>query len=201
MTLFSRALLSALVVLLPLITSCTQVKRWMTSITAPGTPPPGADVSQPTDRVVSQAQNDIAAGAYQEAIDTFQAALRKEPRNRPLVNAYIDSLETMASRAAQAFQEQDFGLAGRLYAVLEKNYGGFEPYRKALSFSRADLADKLDECKRALYTSGLLAYRDGNLDRAIALWEDLLAIDPQNTGIQDALQTAKRQQRNLREAE
>jgi tetratricopeptide (TPR) repeat protein len=141
----------------------------------------------------------VANGAYQEAIDILQTAYREQPRDPLLASAYIDSLETMAATADRAFQRQDFGSAGKTYAVLQKNRGHFKGIDRELSFSFAGLNDKLATCKKALLTGGFEAYRSGHLDQAIALWQDLLVIDPQNTPIQDALHTAKRQQKNLQE--
>lgn len=198
---FRRSILLALVVLLPLVLSCTQGKRWKGSDIIPSGPPPDHSVHPPPDQAVAQARTHMASGAYQAAIDTLQAAYREQSQDRQLASAYIDSLEAMAATADRAFQRQDFGTAGKTYDVLRKNHRQYMGFDQELTFSFAGLTDKLDICKKALFTGGFEAYRNGHLDQAIALWQDLLVIDPQNTAIQDALRTAKRQQKNLQEVE
>ena len=201
MKLSARSTLGALLVLLPLVLSCTQGKQWKGSGTIPSAAPPDHSVHPPSEQVVARARNHMASGAYQEAIDILKAAYHEAPRDRLLASAYIDSLETMAATADRAFHQQHFSSAGKTYAVLQNNRRYLKGIDRALSFSFTGLSDKLEMCKKALLTGGFDAYRNGHLDQAIALWQDLLVIDPQNTAIQDALRTAKRQQKNLQEVE
>ena len=46
---------------------------------------------------------------------------------------------------------------------------------------------------------GFQEYRKGNLDKSIVLWQSLLAIDPHNKDIKEAVRTATQQQKNLQE--
>ena len=68
-------------------------------------------------------------------------------------------------------------------------------------YSSGFINEKLNKCKKALFKQGFQEYRKGNLSKTIALWQDLLTIDPQNTDIKESLRTAKLQQKNLQEKE
>ena len=111
----------------------------------------------------------------------------------------MKSIENITSAADKALDKEDFASAGRNYDVLLKNYAYFKGFEKKLSFNSTHLNEKLGYCKKALFKQGFQEYRKGNLSGAIALWQDLLAIDPQNTDIKESLRTAKLQQKNLQE--
>lgn len=113
----------------------------------------------------------------------------------------MKSIENIKSAADKAFDKEDFASAGMNYYILLKNYSHFKGFGKKLSFNSTHLNEKLNYCKKALFKQGFQEYRKGNLSEAIALWEDLLAIDPQNTDIKESLRTAKLQQENLQKKE
>jgi hypothetical protein len=115
------------------------------------------------------------------------------------VKEYVKSLEDIKSAADKASNREDFASAGRSYNVLLKNYPCFKGFDKKLSFNSTYLNIKLSHCKQSLSKQGFQEYRKGNLSDAISLWQVLLAIDPHNTEIKDALRTAKLQQKNLQE--
>jgi tetratricopeptide (TPR) repeat protein len=111
----------------------------------------------------------------------------------------VKSLEDIKSAADKVLEEEDFASAGRNYNVLLKNYPRFKGFEKKLSFNRTYLNIKLSHCKQSLSKQGFQEYRKGNLSGAIALWKSLLAIDPHNKEIKEALRIAKLQQNNLQE--
>ena len=139
------------------------------------------------------------AGEYQKAIDAYNVEYQKQPQDQALVAEYVKSLGNIKSAADKAFDEKDFASAGKNYNVLLKNYPHFKAFDKRLSFNRTYLNTKLSHCKQSLSKQGFQEYRKGNLSAAISLWQSLLAIDPHNTEIKEALRIAKLQQKNLRE--
>ena len=70
---------------------------------------------------------------------------------------------------------------------------------RTLSFDHQDLNEKLTYCKKTLSKQGFEEYTKGNLDQAIIFWHGLLAIDPNNQAIRDAVRTARQQQKNLQD--
>ncbi|NMD40051.1 MAG: hypothetical protein GYA83_04585, partial [Deltaproteobacteria bacterium] len=79
------------------------------------------------------------------------------------------------------------------------NYASFSGLKEMLSFDDAYLNTKLSSCRKNLSRQGFEQYRKGNIERAIALWQDLLAIDPENKDIKAAVRTATQQQKNLQD--
>ena len=189
---FTAALL---VLLLSTLVSCADTRQWISSRDSDPPPPPTS--RQTADR----ARKHIEAGDYQKGIDVFHGGLRRAPRDQTLLRAYVKSLDQMAAAADQALAQQAVGTAGKTYAILLKNYPRFSGFEQKLAFTRTDLDAKLDHCKKTLFKQGFQEYRQGNLSRSIALWEDLLVIDPQNADIKEALRTARLQQKNLNATE
>jgi tetratricopeptide (TPR) repeat protein len=172
-------------ILLLIFSSCAQ----MQSLLSP----------QPPVQELSQARQYVTEGEYQKAIDFYNAEYKRHPQDRELVKEYVKSLEEIKTAANRALGREDFATAGKTYYVLLKNYPDFKDFADLLSFDRAQLNSRLTKCKTVLYKKGFQEYREGNLSESIALWQDYLAIDPDNTDIKKALNTAKTQQKNLRQ--
>jgi len=156
---------------------------------------------QASAQTATLAKEHMEAGEYQKAIDVYHVEYRRHPDNQALVREYVKSLENIKSTADKALDKENFASAGRKYDVLLKNYSNFEGFNKKLSFNSTHLNEKLSYCKKALLKQGFQAYRKDNLLEAIALWQDLFVIDPQNADVKELLRTAKLQQKNLQEKE
>jgi cytochrome c-type biogenesis protein CcmH/NrfG len=141
----------------------------------------------------------MEAGEYQKAIDIYSAECRKQPQNPSLMKEYAKGLNGIKSTADKALEKKDFASAGRMYYVLQNNYAKFNDVDKMLSFNSAYVNTKLSYCKKSLSMQGFQEYRKGNLNEAIALWQSLLVIDPNNEDIKVSVKTAKQQQENLKE--
>lgn len=212
--------------LLPIVMSCAEMKSWISPKNSVQTSAPVKDSSQTSGQTSAQAANlakkhkdfsqtssqtpaqadnpakkHMEAGEYQKAIDVYNVEYQKHPHDLSLAREYVKSIENIASAADKALAKEDFASAGRNYDVLLKNYAHFKGFDKELSFNSIYLNEKLSYCKKAIFKQGFQEYRKGNLSEAIALWQDLLVIDPQNTDIKKTLRTAKLQQKNLEEKE
>jgi len=209
MTLTARHKLFMLILLLlPAIWSCAQIGKRVSPEKGTETPPaPAEETSQPSvDESVRApipaadlAQKQMDAGRYQKALDLYDMAHRSTPQDRQLLQNYTASVEKIRSVALQAMDQQDCVSAGLNYHLLLKNYSNFQRLGGTLSFDAADLDENLANCKKCIAKQGFEAYRNGDLDEAIALWEALLEIDPGNAEIKDALRIARMQQKNLQE--
>jgi tetratricopeptide (TPR) repeat protein len=176
---------SPALILLLIFSSCVQMKSG---------PSPRASVQE-----LTQARQCVTKGEYQKAIDIYNAEYKSHPQRRKLVKEYVKSLEEIKNAANRAWDREDYATAGKTYYVLLKNYSDFKDFADLLSFDRAQLNSRLTNCKTILYKEGFQEYRKGNLSESIALWQDYLAIDPDNKDIKKALDTAKTQQQNLRQ--
>ena len=197
-----RIKLLLLVLTLSLIVqSCATMKSWISPKSPDQTPTKSAVETSPKPPIQTQTHTKqfMDAGDYQKAIDAYNVEYRKQPHDQVLVREYVKSLEDIKSAADKALEEENFAAAGRNYDVLLKNYARFKGFAKKLSFNKTYLNTKISHCKQALSKQGFQEYRKGNLSGAIALWQSLLAIDPHNKEIKEALRIAKLQQNNLQE--
>jgi len=164
---------------------------------APAAARPTASIDQHA--AVAAARQHMNAGEYQNAIDNYRAAYKIRPGDQELALEYAASLEDINAAADEASHRADFASAGRIYDILLKNYSSFSGFARVLSFDEAHLNESLSHCRKSLSARGFQEYRKGNLSEAIALWQSLLTIDPDNVDIKGAVATATLQQKNLQE--
>ena len=206
MTNFCKSkLLVVILILLPIVQSCAGMKSRISQKSSVKVSAPAKNSKNTSNHKSAQINNlakkHIKAGDWQKAFNVYNVEYRKRPHNQALVREYVKSIENIKSAADKALHKEDFASAGRKYQVLLKNYANFNGFDKKLSFNSTHLNEKLYYCKQSLFKQGFQEYRRENLSRAIALWQDLFAMDPQNAEIKELLRTAKLQQKNLQEKE
>ena len=201
MHLFKFKLLPFVLVLLFSIQSCAEMQNWVSSRSPVKKSAPVKHTSQTSGQASAQAvilaQKHMKAGEYQEVINIYNNEYREQPQDLSLMKEYVKSLDEIKSTADTALEKGDRGSAGRLYYALHNNYSKFNGFEQRLSFNKDNLNTKLTYCKKNLARQGFEEYRKGNLDKAIVLWQELLAIDPNNNDINEAVRTATQQQKNL----
>jgi len=206
MTNFCKSkLLVFILILLPIVQSCAEMKSRSSPKISVKASAPVKVCTDTSNHISAQANNQvkehIKAGDWQKAFNVYDVEYRKHPHDQALVREYVKSIENIKSAADKALDKEDFASAGRKYDVLQKNYANFNGFDKKLSFNSTHLNEKLYYCKQSLFKQGFQEYRRENLSRAIALWQDLFAMDPQNEDIKELLRKAKLQQKNLQEKE
>lgn len=141
--------------------------------------------------VVSEAQDDISKGRYEEAFNLYREALNAHPGNRKLVSGYDTGLHTVRKIADMAFEKTDCAAAGGLYRLLVRDAHPAAPAEDGR------LRERIGYCSRTLTERGLASYRKGDLQMAIASWDSVLKFDPDNAEVRKALDTARIQLKNL----
>ena len=198
-------LLVLIFVLIPIVYSCAEKKSRIAPESRVKKSAPTMDSSRtPSQTPVKAAilaKKHVNAGQWQKAITIYNAKYREHPRDDVLIRAYVESIENMKSTADRTLDQGDFAAAGREYNIIIRNFKHFKGFEKKLSFSKIHLEERLQHCKKALFKQGFQEYRKENLSGAIALWQDLFDMDPQNSEIKNLLKTAKLQQKNLQEKE
>jgi tetratricopeptide (TPR) repeat protein len=175
----------AIILLLLVLSACAQMKSG---------PPRQASVQE-----TGHIKRAPAAGDHQKIINDYKTEYAKHPQDHMLLREYVKSLEDIKAAADGALNRENYASAGKTYKVLMKNYPDFKGFAHMLSFDREHLNTKLTNCKDSLSRKGFQEYRAGDLSEAISLWQGYLAIDPNNTDIKRALNTAKIQQKNLQQ--
>jgi len=149
------------------------------------------------DRAVSESEQAFRKGDLDGALGVYGAALRTYPGDRGLLKYYLEAAEDIRDAADDAFEKEEFALAGRTYAVLLRNFPHFKEIARDLSFDRKYLRARLEECSDRLSKLALTQYRQGNLTAAISLWKNILEFEPRNAGVKKAIDTASTQLKNL----
>lgn len=199
---FRQIILIIFVLILSFILqSCTGMKNVMSSNdSAQKTSNSRTDSDVPSKsptQVENSVQKHIKSGDYQKMVNVYNSEHRKQPRDLQLMQKYANSLNSAKSTADNALEKNDYAYASRIYYILRKNYGKFSHFNQLLSFNKAYLNDKLSYCKKNLSIQGFQEYRKGNIDTALASWQDALYIDPKNEEIKEAMAKAKQQKKNL----
>ena len=144
-----------------------------------------------------QFRQEISGGDYSKALASYQSALRDYPGDAAVKSRYLRGVAAIAADAERALQAKNFALAGRTSGLLLRTVDTFEAAAPAAGINgiptRAALAEMIRTCATELTNSGLVEYRKGNLETAIAYWDGLLAFDPANAEIKKAVETARAQ--------
>jgi len=199
---FSLKWFITILILLMVLAGCAQMKTGSpskTSIQASAQKPfqetsPKTSVQEPV-----QSKRPQMTGDYQKTIDAYKAEQVKHPHDQSLTKDYVKSLDEMKVDADTDYEKENYPSACKTYSILMKNYSAFRSFAHMLSFNKQTLNKKLTDCKTTLSKKGFQEYREGNLNEAIALWQGYLVIDPNNTDIRKAVNTATLQQKNLQQ--
>lgn len=130
------------------------------------------------------------------------AAIRREVRAGAQEAGFGDLYPTAANKAiaaADALRRQgELARAGKGYRQVLDAYPRTPALASKVKRSREALAAEMRGCAEGLMEKGLAEYRRGRLERALALWRDILAFDPEHAGARRAVDTATRQIEALR---
>lgn len=135
------------------------------------------------------AQQNIAAGDYEAAINIYRSLLSQYPGDRTVNGKLNETLEAAKDSADSQFRNKDYSGAGEIYSLLENN---------SPAESRQGIKEKKKLCSKMLMEEGLMEYRQGNLDRALLKWRSVLKFDPENDEVKKAADTASVQLKNLK---
>lgn len=140
----------------------------------------------------------LKAGDYERALGLCQAALREQPKDKSVRADYAAAILGAKAAGDKALAGREYAVAGRIHSLLLNNAGSFEGLEgigkaAAASLESERLVETIKVCRQALTNSGLAEYRKGNLEKALEIWDSLLAFDPGNAEIKKAVETAKAQ--------
>jgi len=126
-------------------------------------------------RVSMESRQSLAAGDFQKAIDAYQEAFKRNPRDKELTASYARTLEEVRRTADGALGRQDYERAGRIYRVLLNNYADYQTFAAALTFQKPYLEASLRSCRIALVDAqALKEMKAGNPAKALELSSAIL---------------------------
>jgi tetratricopeptide (TPR) repeat protein len=161
-----KVLISLSVFLLFSISSCGYVKRTQVK------------------SAIDEAHQELRSGDFQKALDTYQLAYKKYPKDSEMLKSYIKTIEYIEAHGDQAFNAEDFDQAQITYDLLLKNFPRFSNFAKQLSFKKESLTRRLK--KSRIFASDKQAQsclKRGDLQKAIDIYKDLYQQYPSETTV------------------
>ncbi|WP_020677646.1 membrane lipoprotein lipid attachment site-containing protein [Geopsychrobacter electrodiphilus] len=146
-----------------------------------------------------QTQIDLSLrqGDYSRALRLLGALQEQGGWNQQFEDTWAQAFAGLLAQAEQRLAQKDYPVAGRLYSDaidnLQKNSARLARRERDL----LQLNKQLDYCADQLLERGLLVYRSGKLQQALAIWEQINKFHPQHTASQRAINTTRRQLHNL----
>ena len=140
----------------------------------------------------------LKTGDAAKALDAYPAVLKEYPGDADLEARYLRTVREVKAIGDKALAGKDYAQAGKMHQLLLERYPDIDGRTPGLPFGKPDLEAAIVVCRDALTKAGLSEYRNGNLAKAIAVWEDLLAFDPGNAEIKKAVETARTQLKGIR---
>lgn len=149
-----------------------------------------------------EVRRELKAGRYEKAVEICRTGLKGQPGEKAARADYAAAILEIKAAGDKALDERDYAAAGRIHRLLLKNLGSFEGLdgigKAAASLKKERLVEAVRVCRQGLTNSGLAEYRKGDLEKAIEIWDSLLAFDPGNAEIKKAVETAKAQLRKVK---
>jgi tetratricopeptide (TPR) repeat protein len=174
-----------MLILASVLASCTLLNR------AP-------DSKDKAEDIAARAKRYIAQGRYDLALETYMAAQERHRQNKVLKQDFARAVGQIREAGDRFFSEGEFAAAGNIYYTLsQERLQRYDVYKLAIP-DKNYLVNRIRSCSRALTDQGLAMYRDGDLDKAISLWNKVLRIDPDNREVRRAIETAHTQRENLK---
>jgi len=119
-----------------------------------------------------EAQPYLKKGDFQKAIDVYQGAYQKDPKDSLLLVNYIKTLEQIKRHGEKAEAREDFALAGSTYDILLRNYPQFADFVHSLSFDADFLETKIKTSRNLLTEREAQPYlKEGDFQRAIDVYQ------------------------------
>jgi len=125
MSCFRRGLIFLPVLLLFSLSSCGWVKKTQVK------------------NAIDEAQQKLRSGDFQNALDTYQFAYKKYPKDSEMLKNYVETIESMRAQGDRAFDTENFVQAQITYDLLLKNFPLFRDFANLLSFKEDFLITRL----------------------------------------------------------
>lgn len=139
----------------------------------------------------------LAEGSLVKAHDALRDAIAGDASETSLADVYEQVENRLLGEAARAEGKGHFDTAGRFYRMALGLYPKSTQLRTVLVMTEEAVKLKIDECADELMKSGLVAYREGDLAEAVAVWEKIAPFYPDYSPSNVAIKTAKQQIESL----
>lgn len=152
----------------------------------------------PADRAHASGVAAMAEGNYERALEMFATAWKESPGHPGVARDFPDALSGLKKTGDEAFRQGRLEDAGRRWSAAVRYYSHPAEKGKPPPFTKAELQASVDKVSGSLMEKGLVEYRKGNIEAAIAFWRSILAYDPSHAEALRSVQTAATQLDNLK---
>jgi tetratricopeptide (TPR) repeat protein len=168
MTCFRRVLIFLPVLLLFSFSSCGWVKRIQVK------------------SAIDEAHQELRSGDFQKALDTYQLAYKKYPKDSEMLKNYIDTIESMKVQGDEAFDRENFVQTQIAYDLLLKNFPRFNDFSSLLSFKKDLLVTRL-KMSRMLQAEkqAQSCLKSGDVQKGIDIYRGLIQQYPWDTAVRN----------------
>jgi len=160
--------------------------------------PPKAPAVSPADKAFADGMAALQEGGLERALELFSAAWKEKPGHPGVSQEFDGALIALKKNGDAAYAQGKLEDAGRRWmgTLRYMNQPAAKP--KNYPFTRAEVQGQVDRLTAGLMEKGLLDYRKGNIEAAIADWKMILAYDPGNEEATKSIRTATTQLENLK---
>ncbi|MEJ2253399.1 MAG: hypothetical protein P8Y75_03370 [Nitrospirota bacterium] len=149
-----------------------------------------------------EVERKLQALLKQKQYRQVMAVVREERAAGAPAGAYVEyqvaSLNGLLQSGLGKFDARDYGQAGLIFREVLENSPPEGPLQKGVRHSAEEMKSLIEVCSKKLMEQGLVRYREGNLNGAVALWRKILEFNPGYAEAERAISTTTIQIRNLR---
>jgi len=135
---------------------------------------------------IDEAHQKLRSGDCQKALDTYQWAHKKYPKDSGMLKNYIETIESIKSQGDEAFDRENFVQAQITYDLLLKNFPRFNDFANLLSFKKNSLVTRL-KMSRMLQAEKQAQFclKSGNFQEGIDIYRGLTQQYPSDTTVRN----------------
>jgi tetratricopeptide (TPR) repeat protein len=135
---------------------------------------------------INKAHQELRSGDFQKALDTYQLADKKYPKDSEMLKNYIETIESMKAQGDEAFDRENFVQAQITYDLLLKNFPRFSDFANLLSFKKNFLVTKL-KMSRMLPAEkqAQSCLKSGDVQKGIDIYRGLIQQYPWDTTVRN----------------
>jgi tetratricopeptide (TPR) repeat protein len=156
-----------------------------------------AEGSKAQPAAAPEADQALASGDYEKAFEIYRTHYELDRENARLRSAVAAALETVKREADSARIQGRHGVAIRYYRLLVDSLAQLSPFSPALTFSAAEVKNRLKECRVAVQAGEAeRALAAGQHEKAFGILAGALKESPGDSGLLTVVERAFKETRS-----
>ncbi|PWB62422.1 MAG: hypothetical protein C3F14_09950 [Deltaproteobacteria bacterium] len=140
----------------------------------------------------------MAEKNYERALELFAAAWKESPGHPGVEKDFPKAISSLKAEGDEAFLRGRLEESGKRWSAALRSLSHPAAKGNSYSFTKNDLRASIDKLSANLMEKGLIEYRKGNLEAAIAVWKSILSYEPTHAEAARSVKTASTQLENLK---